>query len=182
MSSAALPPIPVYVEPDRPDGCSDADYFVVLNAARERYVRAVTELSDKRYAARAARMQADTSLDPRVRDRYLDRTLLDRAALVELMQAPSSDNLSGRASVRAGIRRPPGHPSGWIDPDGVKNWRFGKPQPLVERGRAVEYLVQLGLGVLDPETGKVSRQTPRVGSARVPRPRKTTTTTRNAVT
>jgi hypothetical protein len=145
-----------------------------MNPEKERQERERAQLADERearYRQRRKDLTADTTIDPRRRDLYLDRTLWDSsriAAELDISDHRLSTMRGGRRTA-GGVtlpQRPYPHPSGFIPPDEIRGYVFGNPTYAWEAGRVRQFAVRRGLNLLNLDTGRMRKMRARYGRAR----------------
>ncbi len=134
----------------------------------------LARVREARFEARRTRIEADNTLDPRIKVLYLDRTIWDNTRCAdELGVIPNRVSMM-RTGVRKKTRQRP-HPALLPDKDTVEGMRAGHELAGVEAGRVREWAVQRGTHDLDPETGKlIRREVPTQGRPRSERPSRST--------
>ncbi len=132
----------------------------------------LARVREERFQARKARLDADTTIDPRRRYFYLDRTPWDTKRCGEELGIGShrvSEMRGGRRETGAPARTGP-HPSIFPEVATLAKVTFGVPSYGVEAGRVREWAEKRGLHVMDLETGKLVKTRVRHGRPRHDRP------------
>ncbi len=109
-------------------------------------------LREQRFLERQARINADTTMDPRLAELLLDRDLWDTSRIFEEIGIRQQ-----RVSImRRHAREVAGpHPSSFPTQDKVKHRRYGVENALVEAGRVREWAIASGRMIFDVETGQL---------------------------
>ncbi len=128
---------------------------------RERWAKMARE-REERFLERSQRLNADPNVDPRRRDWYLDRTLVNNIEAAERLGLTSPQRIygSGKRGDEMEVRVPP-HPSAYLEIDEVN--QTGK---CVELGRLLELAEQARGYTLDVETGTLIKGRIRHGRTR----------------
>lgn len=137
----------------------------------------LAQLREERWETRRARIEADPTLDPRIKRWYLDRTPQNTQQTSALLgvtpqRVSAQRETSTRSSVRSRRRQQP-HPSLIPTMDTVEGMLAGVPDPGVELGVLIEWAVMGGRCELDADTGTLTNliktQGPQTGRVRVTR-------------
>lgn len=109
---------------------------------------------EARYRQRRARFNRNSTMDPRVKALYLDRTVWNTADIAKALGVGEHRVTLMKTGTRKPGRSAP-HPSVLPDIDVVNGWVADKEKWGIEAGRVREWAVQRGTHRLDPETGEL---------------------------
>lgn len=142
---------------------------------RQQETTHVAGVADARWKTRRRRILNDRHMDPRRRNAYLDRTLIDLgqcATLLGLSTHRISEARGGRQTGRGGVprrlRQWP-HPSVFPPPARIRDFVAGRPVHQWYRGEVIEWAEQRGLNLLNLNTGELMKMRDRSGRPRLPR-------------
>jgi hypothetical protein len=147
-----------------------------LGWSQEKLAKFVDELAqladerEQRYRQREARILADITLDARLKELYLDRTLWSNADIATYMGV-KPQRVNELRGGRAAGRRPRPHPSMLPPNDAVIGYVPGLQEfeAGTEAGAVREWLDQRGSHEVDRETTKAEKVPWRVGRPRADR-------------
>lgn len=120
--------------------------------------------------ARRAHILADETLDPRLRDLYLDTRILDNKQLAQLFGV-TVGQIWDLAAPMQEDRRPRPHPRMSPEPDVTLGVIGSREQPGIQRGKAEQWWRWSNRGMWKPVEGEMVKNTTR---GRYGRPRRTT--------
>jgi hypothetical protein len=119
---------------------------------------------EARFQRRKLLLEADPYINPRVRELYLDRTLVNGIEAAKVLGLESPQRIySAKSRDRMDVRVPP-HPSAYMDID-----KWEKRGACVELGRLREWAEKSRHYVMRPDTGELVKGRIRHGRERAPR-------------